>query len=363
MKLLISPTGNTYKSEWEAMNARQYEYEIAQENCITKQIKIIQFKDLKPNEGWLKSNEPEDHLDEIGKRLTVEIVPKNILCFSYKDQSLANRIFELNQCEIETIYDITEGIISQYPEDRDHICEDIANVLEGRKYDLIIMRHYLEHFPDCEKIICMLESKLSASGMIYLEVPDCGEFIKRNIPLYLWEQHRYYFTKDSLRRILINTDMRFSSIVSYGDSIEPSLCTTIRKKEGKNSGYNTKLAVNKSIKHHIDIDTYKNRWNELIMKNINKEIIVFGAGHNADRFIQMTGTSCYINKILDDNPSKLGKYLAGVNTKIEGTSYLRNKKDVLILLACHDRSVIGCTKYIRTLNSKASIYSIFQIPN
>ena len=75
MRLQISPTGNTYGSEWEALNAKKYEYEIARENSIMKQIKIIKFQDLKPQEGWSQSNEPEDHLDEIAAKLTDHVIP------------------------------------------------------------------------------------------------------------------------------------------------------------------------------------------------------------------------------------------------------------------------------------------------
>ena len=71
MRLQISPTGITYGSEWEALNAKKYEYEVARENTITKQIKVIDFQDLKPQEGWSQSNEPEGHLDEISAKLPI----------------------------------------------------------------------------------------------------------------------------------------------------------------------------------------------------------------------------------------------------------------------------------------------------
>ena len=363
MRLQISPTGNTYGSEWEALNAKKYEYEIARENSIMKQIKIIKFQDLKPQEGWSQSNEPEDHLDEIAAKLTDYVIPRNILCFSYKDQSLARRMFGTNHCKTETMYDIAEGIINKYPEDRTEVSEDIDNILEDGKYDLIIIRHYLEHFTDCERIISRLKDKLAKVGVIYLEVPDCEKFIDKNIPLYLWEQHRYYFTKNSLQSMLKNTDSGFSRIESYGDSIEPSLCTIIRKNKERESCDNSNEHQNVVIEHDIDIETYKQKWDQLITKNNDKEIIIFGAGHNADRFIQLTDVSYSIDKIVDDNPLKVGRYLSGVNKKIEDSTYLRNKSDMVILLGCHDRSIKACTKNIREINSRAKIYSIYDMPD
>jgi len=363
MRIQISPTGNTYESEWEAMNAKKHEFEVAQENSIMKQVKIIEFKDLKPEEGWSQSNEPEDHLDAIATTLPDYVIPKNILCFSYKDQSLARRMYGKNKCKIETLYDIAEGIIKTYPEDRSLVSEDVDNNLEEGKYDLIIIRHYLEHFPDCERIIYTLKGKLSEIGIIYLEVPDCKKFMDKNVPLYLWEQHRYYFTKNSLNKMLANTNSEFSRIYSYGDSIEPSLCTIIRKNQRKESRRNSEEYHNSFIEQDIEVETYKQRWNQLITKNNDKEIIMFGAGHNADRFIQLTDISCNIDKILDDSPLKVNRYLSGINKKIEDSSYLRNKNDMVILLGCHDRSIEACTRSIREINRKAKIYSIYDMPN
>ena len=231
------------------------------------------------------------------------------------------------------------------------------------KYDLIIIRHYLEHFPDCEKIISTLKGKLSRNGVIYLEVPDCKKFIDKNIPLYLWEQHRYYFTKSSLNRMLVNTKSEFSSIESYGNSIEPSLCTIITRGKDAQEYAHSREHLNIDIEDEIDIETYKQRWNQLISKNNDKEIIMFGAGHNADRFIQLTNISYSIDKIVDDNPLKVGRYLSGVNKKIKESSYLRNKSDIVILLGCHDRSIKACTSNIRAINNKAKIYSIYDMPD
>ena len=261
------------------------------------------------------------------------------------------------------MYDIAEGIINRYPEDRTVISEDIDNILEKGKYDLIIIRHYLEHFPDCEKIISTLKGKLSRNGVIYLEVPDCKKFIDKNIPLYLWEQHRYYFTKSSLNRMLVNTKSEFSSIESYGNSIEPSLCTIITRGKDAQEYAHSREHLNIDIEDEIDIETYKQRWNQLISKNNDKEIIMFGAGHNADRFIQLTNISYSIDKIVDDNPLKVGRYLSGVNKKIKESSYLRNKSDIVILLGCHDRSIKACTSNIRAINNKAKIYSIYDMPD
>ena len=362
MKIQISPTGNTYETKEEASKAKKYEYEIEEIDGITKQTRAISFKDLRPKEGWVDSNEPEEHLDEIAKIIMGIVAPKNILCISYKDKSLARRIERIHECKVEIMYDKRKGLILEYPEDRNSISIDVENTIQDKKFDLIIIRHYLEHFQNCEKIIYSLRDKLSDIGLIYLEVPDCNEFIRRKIPLYLWEQHRYYFTEDAMFSMLVKTGSRFSKIYKFGRSIEPSLCTLISKEKQTHATYNNASQRRQEIDHNKDLGIYTERWKHLIEENSGKEIIMFGAGHNADRFLQLTGLGNKVNRIIDDNKDKVNRYLAGMTQKIENTTYLKDKGDKIILLGCHDRSVRKCMERILTINKSAKIYSIYKLP-
>ena len=65
-----------------------------------------------------------------------------------------------------------------------------------KKYDLLIMRHYLEHYVGAEEIVECISKIIERSGKkyAYIEVPDCSKFISQKNPLFLWEQHKVYFT-------------------------------------------------------------------------------------------------------------------------------------------------------------------------
>ena len=56
-----------------------------------------------------------------------------------------------------------------------------------------------------ESVLDYLETLAKADdkdGILYLEVPDCADFLKQSNPLFLWEQHRWYFTFDSIKSFI-----------------------------------------------------------------------------------------------------------------------------------------------------------------
>jgi SAM-dependent methyltransferase len=85
--------------------------------------------------------------------------------------------------------------------------EDVSEIPESC-FDLITMRHVLEHFYDPSSVLLSLREKLSDNGKVIIEVPDYGSFDRRSFgtqwpafgPYHLW-----YFTKQSLIRFLDDT--------------------------------------------------------------------------------------------------------------------------------------------------------------
>ena len=98
---------------------------------------------------------------------------------------------------IDILFDQDEGIVDQPPENCEKEWEKLANYT--RIYDLIVVRHYLEHFYEPSKMISMLKNMLTDNGTLYIEVPDTKRFINRGNPLFMWEEHKVYFTSETLK--------------------------------------------------------------------------------------------------------------------------------------------------------------------
>lgn len=95
---------------------------------------------------------------------------------------------------------------------RDHFGLEIYNLpierldeMPDQTFDLITMRHTLEHFYDPSAVLSSLHSRLNKNGKIIIEVPDYGSFDRRSYgtdwpafgPYHLW-----YFSRKSLIRVL-----------------------------------------------------------------------------------------------------------------------------------------------------------------
>jgi len=93
-----------------------------------------------------------------------------------------------------------------------------------QKYDLIILRHVLEHTHHPVRLLKDLGKRLTSNGILYLEVPNlesgCARVFKKYWTPYYVPRHIFHFTGYSLARAIELADLE-------GD---------IRKKEGGSMG-------------------------------------------------------------------------------------------------------------------------------
>lgn len=77
--------------------------------------------------------------------------------------------------------------------------------LPDQKYDLVTMRHVLEHFYTPKDVLLSLRERMTAESKMIIEVPDYGSYDRRAFgkewpafgPYHLW-----YFSRSSLERLL-----------------------------------------------------------------------------------------------------------------------------------------------------------------
>ena len=361
MRFFYNPTGNLYNNQKISYSANAYELDLTEENGILKQDKITPFKLLKPDCGWLESIEPEDHLDEATNKIKKQLKNvRNILCFSYKDVSLALRLEE--KVNIDVLFSSKNGIFGSDFEDMEEITI-FKNLKKLKtKYDLIIFRHYLEHFEDIDNIMDNLNENLNEDGICFLEVPDCNEFLKNKNPIFLWEQHRWYFTYHSLLNWLINSGWNKIESYSADYKMEASLCYLLRK--------------SKLIKFDLNIDTKSNKtkkifdweiFNDYIIewkkffRTVSSKIAIIGIGHNSDRFLQITSARDRVNYLIDDAIDKQGKFIAQCKIKITNDKELLDPKTIIIL-GVHPRSTEKLKKSLMSRYKLKEFYSIFKKP-
>lgn len=363
MLIEIKPTGVLHKDAKKKMECETYKYRIEAGKDLIYQQTEEKLEKLKPENGWRKTNEPEEHLDEIAAKIQEEIKPKQILCFSYKDISLAERIRKKCGSRLITLYDVEKSVTMKHAEDAKDTAQDIEELLRDKEFDLVIWRHYMEHFEDFDAIIEKICKKVKDNGLIYVEVPDCEKFIRRGVPIFLWEQHKIYFEKSSLEKTLNCIGIESCQLYQFGESIEPSICAICRKGDSIKKRVKLLKKLDSGRQKQIDdlIKNYATRWKNYIKKE-NKPIYILGAGHNSDRFIQFTGIEDEITCIIDDDEEKEGMYMSGSKERIKNSRILKDE-NCLVIIGTHDRSIKTIKEKIEKISSKIEIKSIYEVPN
>ena len=117
------------------------------------------------------------------------------------------------------------------------ISEDINADWESKYvdfFDIIILRHVLEHFLDPVKILKKVSSVINSKGIVYIAVPN------NLIPTQNLEQswfrvvHTYYFNKYSLKNILYHSNFEIVTMVE-GDEYNRGEVFLIAKRIEKSS--------------------------------------------------------------------------------------------------------------------------------
>lgn len=79
-------------------------------------------------------------------------------------------------------------------------------IFKKEKYDLIILRHVLEHAHHPVELVKLLASLLSPEGILYIEVPNlksgCAKIFGKYWKGYYVPRHIFHFTKQSLSEVI-----------------------------------------------------------------------------------------------------------------------------------------------------------------
>ena len=86
-----------------------------------------------------------------------------------------------------------------------------------KKYDLIILRHVLEHVDNIHEFLAKILNKINKNGTLFIEVPDWSLFDAETDPLIF--EHLSQFTLKSLMNFFMNN-------LWSVDAVEKSICKT-----------------------------------------------------------------------------------------------------------------------------------------
>ena len=240
-----------------------------------------------------------DYLDIIRK-----IGIKKAFGLEYSDKNLA--LCKTKGLEVSKGYLDGELVIQDQPQ---------------KGYDAFGIFSFMEHWPNPSEALSILWDLLAEEAYGIIEVPNFEMIQKKGLYTEFITDHIFYFDKNSLSQILQSNGFEVTSIKTiWHDYI---LSVEVKKR--------TPLLVN----------NFKDKFNSLnnelasyIKKFDNKNIVIWGAGHQSLAIISLSGIAKHINYIVDSAHFKQNKYTSGTNLKIESPEQLENSiPDALIIIA------------------------------
>ncbi len=223
---------------------------------------------------------------------------------------------------------------------------DKKNIKKIKKNaDLILASNVFAHSDKLKEMAECMFSLLSKKGTIILEVQYLLNTLKDLTFDNIYHEHYNYWSLTSLTYFFNQFGAkiyRSEKIDTYGGSIRVYI-----KKDKK---VKIEQSVKKMLKEEEifgikDFKTYQKfgekvyKIRENVLKNIkklkdkNKLIIGYGAPAKATTALNFFGISKEIDFIVEDNKLKHNKFIPGVKIPIKNKSHIKDKKNILLVLA------------------------------
>lgn len=222
--------------------------------------------------------------------------------------------------------------------------EDKHYTIDNSPYDAFFIMSFLEHIPNLNSFLEAIYNNLSDGAVGLVEVPNFDMIIKNNLFSEFISDHLYYFTVETLRRVL---ELNGFEIIEIRSVWYDYIISAIVKKREK-----------------IDLSNFTNIQNNLkisfnnLLKQYTK-VAVWGAGHQSLALISLMNIKDKIEFIIDSAPFKQGLYTPATHLKIYPPDKLINSniEAIIVIAGSYNEEVI------KTIKKMQIDIKIFQITN
>jgi 2-polyprenyl-3-methyl-5-hydroxy-6-metoxy-1,4-benzoquinol methylase len=206
--------------------------------------------------------------------------------------------------------------------------------------DFLVCRHVLEHIDSPRSFLRMVRSTVgsNAGAPVFFEVPNI-EFTLRERGIWdLIYEHCSYYSQASLSYLFSSCDFKIHNIeAAFGDqTICLEASSTSNSSDLSRQGVNKKDNLESLICSFSDRYQQKvNHWQQKVkeFENQEKRVVVWGAGSKGISFLNQIKATRLIKYIIDVNPHKFGKFIAGGGQEIMAPEFLKEyRPDVVVVM-------------------------------
>lgn len=316
--------------------------------------KPFPVEELRPQFDWLTCFEPEDHLDDLAKRLSLlpGVTPASLFgAYSFKDDSTLRRLERLgfsNNWRIDPLLDLDiSNACANVETYQIELTPTKAGEISARRgaADVLIVRHVVEHANNLPIFIDAIRHLVRPGGYIVWELPDCERALSAGDCTTIWEEHIYYFTRSTFKQLLLKSGFSIFHYESVNYPLENSLVAIVQQASPSTTFTSIDAAevadelarardFAKSLTHRkatirTKLEAIRRRYGPIAM---------FGAGHLSVAFLSLMECADLVSCVLDDNPHKKGMLMPIGGLAILGSDTLYSREIGVCLLGLNPQN-------------------------
>jgi 2-polyprenyl-3-methyl-5-hydroxy-6-metoxy-1,4-benzoquinol methylase len=200
-------------------------------------------------------------------------------------------------------------------------------------FDVAVSQFNLEHIEKAGEFIAALAAAVREGGMLLLQVPDAGYFIRTQQPNFVAHEHVHYFRREQLELLL---GLHGFTVEHWG--AEGASIIAAARRVGQVFQPAPQAQVRKPALH----DALELRDLTSHVPDLPKRPILYGVGLTLHWLLAKNPAMAHGAVVVDDNPGYQGKGVPGYDLPIEAPSReLLDGRDVVLTLNAiyHDRVI------------------------
>jgi len=232
-----------------------------------------------------------------------------------------------------------------------------------QRADLIVCRHVLEHIEDPDAFLAQVRRAVGEQqSVVFFEVPDALWTLRRG---GIWDviyEHCSYYSPSSLAHLFQRHGFRvlavnevfggqFLTIEATPAGVEPASDAAATGGNGQVPAGSAAISADDLLALTADAHAFaasyaakRDEWRARLreLAAAGQRGVVWGAGSKGVTFLNATGAGEEIVAVVDINPRKQGKYVAGTGQRIVAPTELATlRPDFVIIMNANYRAEIG----------------------
>jgi len=193
--------------------------------------------------------------------------------------------------------------------------------LNDAPFEAFFILNFLEHLPDPNSTLRGIYNNLTDDAVGLVEVPNFDMILRKKLFSEFINDHLLYFTKETLNTTL---NLNGFEIIECKEIWHDYMISAVVKKRRK-------LDISYFYKYQ---EKLKDEIEEYICRFKDKEVAIWGAGHQALAIISLINLAGKIKYVVDSAPFKQGKYTPATHIPIVSPEVLNSDPvDAVIVMA------------------------------